>query len=828
MVITDGQPCTVAATFTVNKKTGSCGNLSDLIMSEIYDNPSGSLGYIEVFNGTGATIDLSTYYIRRYGDNADFIANNFTDFTFSPGVTSIANGAVIYGRISTDANITTPSFDYGNSSGINGNDILHLYNGSTLIDVYIVPNNTSGYTALRNTTTSGPNAISNPSDWTHTNTASIANLGSFSFVPSGATPSIVTNPVSVSSCSNSVTFSVAATPFGIGVLTYQWYYNNGTTSGWTLVNTTSFPSVSTSGFTTNTLNLSGGISNINGYQFYCLVIQDGICSVYSNAAQLKIDSTTWNGTSWSSGLPSLTTLAIINGNYNTSLNGSFECCSLIVNTGFILNIQANNFVLIENNLTVNGTLNVLDDGSLIQVNNDGVNTGNIIYERATTGNSLDYVYWSSPVGTHVLGTSNYYYRWNPIIANTNGGIGNWINASGATMNIGQGYILRDVFAINFNGVPNNGILNVPVSRGNYTGAAYLGTNGVTITNLNDNLNLIGNPYPSAVNTLTFLTANTNIEGAVRIWTHGTSPSSTISNPFYGSYQQNYSSNDYIIYNGTGTTSGPTGFSGNIAGGQGFFVIMNDGTATTQNVVFNNSMRDKTYGNNEFYRSSTLNNEDKSRIWLNFNSSNESSKTLIGYIVGATMDKDRLYDAVLLESSSSSIYSLIDSKKMVIQGRFPFNDSDKVPFGVKITQVGNNSIGIDAVDGIFENQNIYLEDLYLNIVHNIKQSPYSFTSQIGVFNDRFEVVYRNGTLSNLSFTNENTVFVHTNENTISVKSSEETIKSITVFDVLGRNLINQASVNEKTYSINSIQPNNQALFVKIILNNGQSVNKKIIF
>lgn len=830
-VITDGQPCNSSATFTVNEKSGSCGSLSSLIMTEIYDNPSGSLGYIEVYNGTSATIDLTTYYIRRYGSNTDFIANNFTDFTFAPSITTIAPGAVVYGRISSDANITTPNFDYGNSSGINGDDILHLYNGTTLLDVYVVPNNISGYTAIRNTTTSGSNTTSNPSDWTHTNTASTADLGLFPFVSSGATPTVSTQPVSVSICSNEATFSVTASTSGVGTLTYQWYYNNGTATNWTTVNGTSFTGVTTSDFVSNTLNLSGSIDSLNDYQFYCLVTQDGSCNVFSNAAQLKIDGTTWNGTIWSNGLPSLTKLAIINGNYNTTPNGSFECCSLVVNTGFTLNIQSNDYVLIENNLTVNETLNVLDNGSLVQVNNGGVNIGNIIYERTTSGNALDYVYWSTPVNSHVLGASNHYFRWNPTVANTNGGFGNWINCSGATMSSGEGYILRDVFAANFNGIPNNGIVNVPISRGNYTGANYSGTNGIIINNLSDNLNLIGNPYPSAINSMSFLTANTNVEGAVRIWTHGTSPSAANSNPFYGSYQQNYSNNDYIIHNGMGTTIGPIGFNGNIAGAQAFFVVMNDGAASTENVVFNNSMRNKTYDNSQFYRTNQFNNilsEEKSRIWLDFNASNQSSKILVGYVEGATMGKDRMFDAVSLESSSANIYSLIDSKKMAIQGRYPFDENDSVPLGIKITQIGNNTIGINAVDGIFNNQNIYLEDLYLGITHNLTVSPYNFSSTIGVFNDRFKIVYKNGMLATPNFVNENAVLVYTNENTISIKSSEEVVKSVVVFDVLSRTLFIKDNINEKTYLINTVQPNNQALFFKITLTNGQVVNKKIVY
>src|SRR5690606_33184128 len=116
------------------------------------------------------------------------------------------------------------------------------------------------------------------------------------------------------------------------------------------------------------------------------------------------------------------------------------------------------------------------------------------------------------------------------------------------------------------------------------------------------------------------------------------------------------------YNGLGTVSGPAGFNGYIAGGQGFFVLMNDGLAVTQNVTFNNALRSATYANNQFYRNGERDNQDlvTSRIWLDIvNSANNSDRTLIGYTEGATAEKDRLYDAVTAAGLSMKIYSLLE-------------------------------------------------------------------------------------------------------------------------------------------------------------------------
>ena len=154
-----------------------------------------------------------------------------------------------------------------------------------------------------------------------------------------------------------------ATPAGAGVLAYQWYYNNGVTAGWSAVSGASFAGVTTTGFSAPTLSLNGAIGSLSGYQFYCLVTQDATCSVASDAAQLKVQATTWNGTTWSNGTPDLTKLAIISGTYNTTTNGDIDACSIVVNTGFTATITSGHYFNIQNDVTVNGTFNILNNGS---------------------------------------------------------------------------------------------------------------------------------------------------------------------------------------------------------------------------------------------------------------------------------------------------------------------------------------------------------------------------------------------------------------------------------------------------------------------------------
>lgn len=477
------------------------------------------------------------------------------------------------------------------------------------------------------------------------------------------------------------------------------------------------------------------------------------------------------------------------------------------------------------------------------------NAGTMHMNRTVNMRRLDYVYWSSPVTSFASsaispGTpTSYIYKWTPTIGTNINGFGNWALGN-ENMVVGKGYIVRGPnaftttpapFTATFTGTPNNGVITTPILRGNWNGGTYsTGVSTTLGTNYDDNWNLIGNPYPSAVNAISFLTANTNIDGFIKIWTHGTLPSTAIADPFYSDYMYNYTPGDYITYNSSGTSSGPGVFNGNIASGQGFFVSMLHTTgSTSENITFNNSMRNTLNSNSQFFRSSTnRNSENDGRIWLDLIDSNLNSvRNLIGYIDGATNSRDRLFDAITDEKLNLNLYSKIGTEPMTIQGRtLPFDEYDLVPMGIKVPQDGNYSIGIGAVDGFFTNtsQNIFLEDLDTNIIHDLRQNPYSFTAVAGDDSDRFILRFTNNTLGNEDITNEEVnVWAITSDN-LSIKSTKSTIQSVRVFDILGRLLADYQNVNGYEIPLTKIQKNNAALIVQVTLTNGAIVNKKIIY
>lgn len=355
-----------------------------------------------------------------------------------------------------------------------------------------------------------------------------------------------------------------------------------------------------------------------------------------------------------------------------------------------------------------------------------------------------------------------------------------------------------------------------------------------------------------------------LDGAVYLWSHDTPPSSTIN----GNQAFNFGSSDYAIINDTGQTAG--GDNNNdgiitaadepnryIPSGQGFFVNYDNAgavNATTTNptenndpisqgtVTFRNSMR--VVGNNDqFFRFSNTPNSASSqenKLWLLLTSDNGiASQILVGYKDNATnADDGGRFDARRSTSNGigAILYSTIENstKKYAIQGKATqsLTLDEVIPLGLYTTINTSTiyTISISHYQGDFFNNNtIYLKDNLLNLTHDLSNNNYTFTSEVGDFKDRFEIVFLNNTLNTNSFeaiTKNFSIIELENNNVKFSYSGNSTIKSVKILDVLGRTIY-QLRGNKKTEIYNLSSLSSSVYIAQIELSNGTLISKKAI-
>jgi hypothetical protein len=253
------------------------------------------------------------------------------------------------------------------------------------------------------------------------------------------------------------------------------------------------------------------------------------------------------------------------------------------------------------------------------------------------------------------------------------------------------------------------------------------------------------------------------------------------------------------------------------------------------MIFTNSMR-KTNSAIPFFKQSALKSNtaepdiERHRIWLNLGSSTGALNTiLVGYAAGATSGIDYGYDGLKFGNSGSELYSVIAGDAYTIQGRaLPFMADDTVPLGFKAAESGTFTIAVYKTDGLFTgDQDILIKDNLTGTTKSIKTAPYNFTSAIGTFDGRFEIVYTKSSLGiDPQTAIENSVIVFIKNSTLFVQSSS-VITTVRIFDILGRLLSENKNINDTRFQRDKPSLTKQAVLVEVTDSENKKVVKKII-
>lgn len=394
----------------------------------------------------------------------------------------------------------------------------------------------------------------------------------------------------------------------------------------------------------------------------------------------------------------------------------------------------------------------------------------------------------------------------------------------------------------FRGKPNDGDISVVVAKDNFT--------------------LTGNPYPSALHVNAFLLdpANTDCTGIAYYWEQD----KTINSHVLLNYRGGYGTfapggtlpTDYGVYvpaffssyningtvNATGSSSGLAIERKYAPVGQGF-MIKGKATGTPTSVTLKNSHRTfykeaGTYSQFEKHSGGTNATNDEnigvnttSHIRLNTIINNTNTRQIaLTFMPNATDGVDRGIDALTPESDlTNDVYFFLNNERYVIQG-INFAVEKRVPLGIDVTNNSTFKFSLVQVVDFDENQAVYLYDGLDGTYHNLKQADYEVALSTGVYNNRFEITFKDAALSVDHPIKDNVVVVQNNTSqqlTIS-NSNLFDIKSVMLFDIAGKQLFRKVNLGSKSsYEFSTASLSDGVYLVKIQSADGQSIGQKII-
>jgi hypothetical protein len=552
-------------------------------------------------------------------------------------------------------------------------------------------------------------------------------------------------------------------------------------------------------------------TNINGSCNYTLGMT-GSVNVALNT------STTWTGgtstawttaSNWSCGVPlSTSDVTIGSGTFQPQVTSNVSINTLNINSGSTLKVVATHNLTITGSINNNGSLEIENNANLIQTT-DTSNIGsgtNIVRRNSASIMRQDYTLWSSPVVGQELQAfspmtlSNRFYIYDPAQ--------DIYVAESATHSFseGVGYLIR---------VANNHPITPTVWNGTFTGTE-LHNGTVNLSVGSGTYNAVGNPYPSTIDADTFMDDN-GITAPLYFWRKTNNPDQT-NNP-----TSSYAT--YTKAGGAGTDPNPDDPlalepNGVIQVGQGFIA-----QAATSQLSFNNLQRIADNGG-QFFRTTTV---ERHRIWLDLiNSTTNINQMMVAYMEGATSGIDASIDGRFFKDTETALNSVIAGEEFAIQGRaLPFVATDVVPLVFKTQIPGTYSIRLNHVDGLFlDGQSIYIRDNLTSTIHNIRESIYTFATEAGTFNNRFEIVYDNQlAVSQPSFT-ESGVVVYKQEQNIVVNTGTTKMSKVEVYDIRGRLLVEKTGINAAEVKLNAGTAN-QVLILKITSEKNETVTKKVV-
>ena len=236
----------------------------------------------------------------------------------------------------------------------------------------------------------------------------------------------------------------------------------------------------------------------------------------------------------------------------------------------------------------------------------------------------------------------------------------------------------------------------------FSGSTNSGSTQFIISSAGARYNLIGNPYPSAID-WDEVSITSNLDAYFYVW-----------NP-----EKNATGDwEYYITGGGGANT----TSQYIASGQAFFV-RTPNSAASGNFTLDNSVR--THSTQTFYK----NKEAQQMLLLKISGNGMESQTAIRFLEEATAHIDRLYDVEKMFSGNTdipSLYSFADDEKMALNSLPSIDAHQTIPVAFTAGKDGTYTIGASQLESIPDIYPVFLEDVERNLIHDLRANPeYAF-------------------------------------------------------------------------------------------------------
>ena len=391
--------------------------------------------------------------------------------------------------------------------------------------------------------------------------------------------------------------------------------------------------------------------------------------------------------------------------------------------------------------------------------------------------------------------------------------GGWVQKGHTSnINIAEGYIMKSTGRspqnYTFIGTPNDGT---------YTKTVAAGTSS-----------LVGNPYPSVIDTQKFIQDNSAIiDGTLYFWEHKGESTTTSAVEGHGTYGYigGYSQrNEAMGVAANSVTTGTAGLGESsytsppqyIAVGQGFFVSAPANKGGT--FSFKNSQR--TYSaNNIFFKGQT--NENLPNFKLGFDYTNDSNTGIhrqlgINFKAGNTFKYESGFDSQTFDLQGTDVYwnfSEIESN-LIIAGVGELSAQLQVPLGFVIDTDKPVTLMIDEKENM-DGYAIYLVDLITGQIFNMNK-PKVLNLAKGTYKDRFVLIFGGTALGvdDEALLNNITVFSDNVNNDLVIKNNNnQVIDKVEIYNLLGQKV--KTWKNIETKFENRIPVNNLAASIYIV-------------